>query len=243
MRTQFSISFLMVLLLLGCKDSGTNPEPSGDDLLSRAIVGTWSSSPPSYSQYSADGSFMDRWVIWRLEGQPPDTLTMIRTGKYTITDGTLYPTDIRTTNHTSSGQPWGYVSETHPFELAIREDTLWGTRVHVYTKAEGNTTELAGSWSTIFWTIHVRDTSLIPLYEGRAKYTYTFFPDSHRVKIQSQWLDVAGEPSQPTWTSYTYNAPFLDIGTGAPDRVRVLFKAGRMRWYHDNPTFHLVRVR
>lgn len=242
MKTQLSILLLMMILVSGCEDSGTNPPPHPDELLLEAIVGVWSSNPLSYAQYFADGTFTSKVVVWRGEG-PPDTLTTIKTGNYTIIDGILYRSGIRTSNFTSSGIPWGYVGEEHPSELTIRGDTLFGTVLDVYSKTEGSTFDLAGSWSTVFWITRVPDTSFTPVYEGRVMYTYTFFPDSHRVKIQSQRLDPTGELSQPSWTSYTYDPPVLSIGISLPERAQVLFKAGKMRWYRYHFSYQLLRVR
>lgn len=243
MNRRFAFHMLVVLLMVGCNENNVEVQPSTDDVLRQAILGSWTPGSPSRIRYLQDGTFIDTTVLWRMEGQPPDTLTIIRSGRYNIDDGILYHSFVHTINHTSSGRPWAWGGDDHPVELTVIGDTLWGKNVTVYSKLEGSPNDLAGTWTTVMWTTNAADSSFVPVYEGRAQYTYTFFPDSLRVHVQSEWLDVNTCSPQDLWTSYIYDPPLLRIGTGAPDEVRVTFNNRKMRWYRDFWTYRYTRLR
>lgn len=233
MKTKSFVILIITLLTWSCKDNGSEPRPSIDELLAQALIASSSSGSNYQTEYRPDGTFNWWWKSWYLPPAQPDTFTLFTSGMYRVTDGVLYRYDVHWSYVTQSGHPRAFGTIDYPRSLAIRGDSLYQTMVEVLNPIGGTRAELSGSWSSTLWEYVASDSSFTPYAAGRVIHTYTFFPDSMRAHERWEHLDGSLLPTYNVSTDYTYNSSILRVGNSLAEPMRVEFRNGQMLLYHD----------
>lgn len=252
------ITFILVVasFMLGCKDNGTQSQPNidPDEALGQTIVGSWKAIHPwalssqSASWYRidfrADGTFADTIYDAYNYFQPNDTLTIIRTGNYSIQNRVVEYLNVSFSYRTVSGQPMGVGSSKWPEALTIIGDSLVMTKANVLSPVDSTTTGVQGNWRFVFWSFMSTPDSLNPIYTGRRQVTHMFAGDSSYSQAW-RYLDSSDWPEQTWQGSYHYSPPSLRTSAGgAIENVRVEFFKSRMYWfYSDYQTLKVGRIR
>lgn len=254
MWTRPAFLLIIVLFVYGCKDNGTQSQPSADadETLRQLMIGGWKVNHPWEGSSQSSSAY---WVDFRADGtfadtlfgafnliQPSDTLTIVRSGNYSVLNQVVEYSNISLSYHTLSGQPRGFGTYKWPQAVVISGDSMTITEANVLFPLDSAASQLVGRWRFVYWCYMGSPDSLNPQYTGRRQVTHSFLSDSG---YSQAWKDLE-RPDWPeqTWQgSYSYRPPSLQANSGGFQvDVRVEFFQSRMYWFYDYWNIKLGRI-
>jgi hypothetical protein len=231
------------LLLWGCKDDQSVVGPPSEDLTLKAnLVGTWTLGRWYKVSYNADGTFVDSAFVQSHTDTNQYSLLEVRQGRYTVENSILDHINVHYVYLDTTVSPGGMGAVTAAVEIQIAGNHIIRKPVDVLTSAQGVAYQLWGTWMVTKWAYERAAGPPRIIYEGRQRYTFTFYSDSNYFHWGFEYLDGNPWPN-PSWRSqFTYNPPYLDApGIGASNK-RVEFKLGKMYWYYEYTIPDLLRT-
>ncbi len=218
---------MFLLLLVGCADKAVEPVLTDDDRLNLRLIGIWTKEYYKI-QFRVDGSFADSSIQW-YPTDGFDTLTITRTGRYSITNSILQFYDVQHTLQDSKNDR-GIASQSMALEISISNNQLVGRPVEIFTHVAGSPTELWGQWTTTQWSFfgYVSQTA----YEGPVRDDLSLIQDSSYLIRTRTYLKSTTFPNWAYESHVIYSHPNLRIGFNAFDSVTVSFAHNKMYWYY-----------